>query len=437
MEEQLKNVKPSIPLPQLRKPAYLENGEISYWSPLEKPIYRLHYGINPAFKAYIENAYKARPTKELIEEARAYLSWQYSTPKWLEGVKDRYFIIPYMIREADGGARLIHIGRERNSKNIMPGDFTTALDAPELSISIVGRENGLATNLDIRDKDGKVLPILAVRYPIHRETGFQDYVYTPYTEALKTPEILYAGKTHFEHIHTRGAIDVANIPWLDAEVAKIAPNIIRGLMITESMDPTAYNWLNEQEKQGTMKHQVDRFYTLLSANGDMAFRRTSSMWANGIIQFIEPTWKVLSELYPHPLVEKDFATGAKNHRSSIIMAYAHLQMEHDAYMKVDIVREWVKWSGKPYLPYLLAAWYNSNNYNRTKELAAILKSHPDKKPPEIMRLFIAWFMPASVQNETPMYLEKFEHVMRSHFRYALPLLPKVEEEKKPKNLHKK
>lgn len=72
----------------------------------------------------------------------------------------------------------------------MPGAFVTAFDAPEFTLKIIGVENGLATNIEIQDKDGNKLPILAVRYPISKTIGFQDYISTPYTEALNTPEIM-------------------------------------------------------------------------------------------------------------------------------------------------------------------------------------------------------------------------------------------------------
>jgi hypothetical protein len=105
-----------------------------------------------------------------------------------------------------------------------------------------------------------------VKYPVSKTLGFQDYVYTPYTEALRSPELIAEWQRYMTQIITQWALDVESIHWIKPEVRDIWPKIIRGLMITESMDPSKYPKLTDNEVQKLMQEQITQFYTLLWAN---------------------------------------------------------------------------------------------------------------------------------------------------------------------------
>lgn len=85
----------------IRNPTYLKDGAMSY----EKP----ETNTSQALKGYLDQKKNERPTKELILEARKYLMEKYEEPSWRKSFEDKYFVIPYLIREVNGSTRIIHI----------------------------------------------------------------------------------------------------------------------------------------------------------------------------------------------------------------------------------------------------------------------------------------------------------------------------------------
>jgi hypothetical protein len=105
------------------------------------------------------------------------------------------------------------------------------------------------------------------------------------------------------------------------------------------------------------------------------------------MQIIGPTFKYLYSRYLKDILHDGFEVVTGNHRTAIITAKAHIEMQWEEYRKRPLLYNWLMGPGKQYVPYVLAAGYNSNNFHRAKELEDIIRNNILKTPKEIMRLF--------------------------------------------------
>jgi hypothetical protein len=326
--------------------------------------------------------------------------------------------------------RIIHMARKKSGNGGYPWEFVGPLDASDLTVSIVGKPRGLATELIIRDEKWRQYPIVATRYPIRdKEKGFREVITSPYEPGTMTEENLAYGQLYSAFLFARVEWELLRNPpsWLPKELLPLFSDVIRGISLIENMDPSEYQKLDDTKRSELMSEQIDRIYAILWLNGPLSFRRDSSAWARGFYQIIEPTWNQLRRDYPHPLTDKEFQTGAIDHMPACIMAYAHLTQEYKEYMKYPRIQSYFANGWEKYLPYFLAAWYNSNVSGRAAELDRILSFKGGGKilprsPDEVFSLFFLNMRHANPK-ETEWYMKKLEFVWTKHLWMELPPTP--------------
>ena len=341
--------------------------------------------------------------------------------------------VPQNMRNDEGippRVRIIHLARKRWGNGGYPWEFLWPLDAWDLSAQVNWAPKWIATELIISDKDGRKYPIVATKYPIRdKEKWFRDVISSPFEPGTQVPENLMYGKLYtsflMSHVHSL----LRNNPpaWLPLERLDLFGQVLHGLSLIENMDPSEYPKMKDDDRRSLMYEQVDRVFTILWLNGPEAFRRDSSAWARGMLQIIEPTWNQLRRDYPHPTTEREFRDGAIDHVASGIMAYAHLTQEYREYIKYPRIKAFFENGWEKYLPYLLAAGYNSNVSGRASELDRILsfkwggKILP-KTPEEFFQVFFLNMRHANPK-ETEWYMKKFEFVANTQLWMALPPTP--------------
>ncbi len=184
---------------------------------------------------------------------------------------------------------------------------------PDDTDVVVKRNNGVNSTFAVDDGERVVV---AVRYPIFKDISvskrkpkyeLHDVVYTPYSDALHTAEMVAAGKSTlrneigaaYDALRASGAKSRAFPSQLMVDV--IDPHLVESIAIIEhdglgaltSEDPTA----------------VEAFYVTLAGNqGDAYVYARSSAGALGLVQFIPSTYALMvkhKELHLNP----DFTRG--------------------------------------------------------------------------------------------------------------------------------
>jgi hypothetical protein len=172
-------------------------------------------------------------THDIYAKARDMLA-HHKIPDNLRGYSEEYHIIPYVVylpsdRRERGEyvfrqmndpfssqsmllppvvpdrLRIVHLARKKHSESPVPGDFISALDASDLTFSIIGKPGGLATRIEVRDLQGRIIPIVAVKYPVLKKgaSSHTPVILSPYQEANKTPENIAKGMEYFRSMHEK------------------------------------------------------------------------------------------------------------------------------------------------------------------------------------------------------------------------------------------
>lgn len=171
----------------------------------------------------------------------------------------------------------------------------------------VTRANGLNSEFRIDSKDGEV--VVAIRYPISTEKAItkkkkvyevRDVVYTPYSSALHTPEMVAEGKR-----------------WLDATVAKVYGDLrtmgvtsraFKGKLVSDTLDPEfvkAIVLIEHTDENALAKNaqfQIDALYVTFAANEGTTFNYSrSAVGALGLVQFMSKTYAAVAKWTPYKL----------------------------------------------------------------------------------------------------------------------------------------
>ena len=372
----------------------------------------------------------------IFSSARGYMANSYTKPAYLQTLitKDgkrtiTWEAIPYMIApqsfingDDTQDATLIHLLRQRLPDGRL-GTWRWPIESLDISVEIIWvskyakiaddilieKSLWAGTQFRIRDKNGVDYTVLATKYP-QKGTSVPN-IQTPYSEGLATPIVIEQGKKYFDSLTKQAQKDIMNVSWNSPELREYGSIMTQILGFVENINPTHLK-LPEKYKDQIFAREMDKVLALLWANGAWAFRRSSQAWASGIMQIIGPTFTTLQSLYPSELFRSGFESISGNHRVSLLAAKAHIEMQWAEYRKRPKLYEWLIWPGKPYVPYVIAAGYNSNNFDRAKELEGIIVAHPKWTPAQIIEEFYYKLrMPRWNPDETRAYMQKVWYVI--------------------------
>ena len=171
--------------------------------------------------------------------------------------------------------------------------------------------------------------IIANRYPLPSKSipdpkqrsarEYTDIVYVPYSDQLQTPELVQAGKDYIKEM-----VDVAFASLQTNNVKSrsvpgqlvsdiVNKDFLKNIIVVEHVDPTAFAIANDDGRNLT-----DRVLTIIGTNRENAYAYTGSpAGANGIAQFISPTYKTMRLTYPSAKLITDFMLGTATHDNAI------------------------------------------------------------------------------------------------------------------------
>ncbi len=149
----------------------------------------------------------------------------------------------------------------------------------------------------VKDKAGKKRTISK------KFSTVEEFVYSPYSGELHTPELIEAGREYLKSVVASAMADLK-------VNSALLPSFFARLPILEQTDMTEFN--------ANPQISVDRVLVLIGANKDVAFKKTGSKaGALGWVQFTPTTYKNIRKGYPAANLIADFAIGAADHLNSM------------------------------------------------------------------------------------------------------------------------
>lgn len=194
-------------------------------------------------------------------------------------------------------------------------------------ISVV-RSNGV--NSEFAIGGGTNEAVVAIRYTIYNQIkkgkkstyAPQEVVYTPYSKALHTPEMIALGEKWFDttvsdvyaKLRADGVKSRATPGALLAD--SLDRNFIQSIILIEHLDESALN--------SNPKGQLETFFVTLAGNEDSSFNFSrSSAGALGLVQFIPSTYKGIVA-WRNPSLTPDFETGMRDPENAVRAETAYL-----------------------------------------------------------------------------------------------------------------
>lgn len=220
------------------------------------------------------------------------------------------------------------------------------------------------------------------------QSTYMDMVYVPYSELLRTPEIIAAGKAYlddhaeaaYRDLRARRVMSLAQPGKLVADV--VPPDLAKNIVLTEQVDP---GWLTLSEDGG--KALAERTLAIIGANGAWAYRYINSKaGARGLAQFIEPTYLGMIEYYPDAHLIKDHQLGMTDHVNAFKAIILFFDL-HDAELQGKIQPATI-----PITKSMLAAAYNGG---------------PHRVIQSVNRYGADWEQSTFFPDETSTYIKKF------------------------------
>jgi hypothetical protein len=237
------------------------------------------------------------------------------------------------------------------------------------------RWNNWATEYRVTAPEG--LFVLTVKYPYVREPKATrkgrrasrtrrvkhregqktvEVVHTPYSEALRTPEMVARGVAYLHYVVARSrdrlrTSEVRSRAFPELLVTDV-PELARVLTVrrapNEHMDPVEFSVDPAQT--------TDRIHVIIGANGPATSAHTCSVArACGLWQFTEGTYRKMRRLYPEANLLVDFEEGWRDH---VNIAAAALLL--DDTNLAELIEEFgPEIAGDPLLEEYLAAAYNA------------------------------------------------------------------------------
>ena len=150
------------------------------------------------------------------------------------------------------------------------------------------------------------------------DSKYTDMVYAPYSEQIHTADVVASGKQYIN--------DRADAALKDLRIKRVAsrtvpdklvvdvvpPDLVKNIILAETVDP---GWLGFADDGGLAL--AERALVIIGANREWAYRYTNSKaGANGLAQFIEPTYDLMVERYPEAGLIKDHTLGMADHTNA-------------------------------------------------------------------------------------------------------------------------
>lgn len=165
-------------------------------------------------------------------------------------------------------------------------------------------------------------PLLSQSVPNPKQRSGKEYtdiIYVPYSEALQTPELVQSGKDYiaklvdsaFASLRVNNVQSRSTLGQLVSDV--VNKDFIKNIILVEHIDPIGFGLSDDGGKNLT-----ERVLVLIGANRENAYAYTGSpAGANGIAQFISPTYKTMRLTYPKAKLITDFMLGTATHENAI------------------------------------------------------------------------------------------------------------------------
>lgn len=160
---------------------------------------------------------------------------------------------------------------------------------------------------------------LLTTLPERSRSKYSEIVYTPYSEYLHTNELISAGRDYInQKVETAfDQLDFARIRSVSTPGGMVASSIskdfVKNIILVEHVDPDSFNLADDGGKELT-----ERVLALIGANQERAYRYTGSpAGANGLAQFIRPTYNTIVSRYPKAHLIKDYNLGMADHVNAI------------------------------------------------------------------------------------------------------------------------
>ncbi len=222
---------------------------------------------------------------------------------------------------------------------------------------------------------------------------YTDMVYAPYSELLRTPEIIAAGKAYlnqhadeaYRDLRARRVRSLAHPDKLAADV--VPPDLVKNIILAEQVDP---GWLTLSEDGG--RALAERTLAIIGANREWAYRYVNSnAGARGLAQFIAPTYLGMIEHYPDAHLIKDHQLGMADNTNAFKAVILFFDL-HQAELQSKIQRADI-----PLTKAMLAAAYNGG---------------PNHVIQSVNTYGADWERSALFPDETSTYIKKY-HLMEA------------------------
>jgi hypothetical protein len=182
--------------------------------------------------------------------------------------------------------------------------------------------NGVNSDYRVTDPPDRV--VLAAKFNVgarHGRRGRGAVIYTPYTPALHTPEMVAAGRAYLDGLLAKAAAD------LDAR--GVASRSVAGRRVTETVDArilaailVVEHFRSDKIDELGLRHVIEEVLVVLGANGGDAYdHAVSSARAQGLAQFITGSYRLTRSRYPAAKLAADFNAGMADHLNAVKAEY--------------------------------------------------------------------------------------------------------------------
>jgi hypothetical protein len=173
-----------------------------------------------------------------------------------------------------------------------------------------GKSNGVNTRFTVYPEHNIVL---ALKRPVRHGTTFKEVTYTPYSDALDTPQVRDAGLMYLKNVLAAAKDDLIKRGVKPLSCDRfVADDVSVALAIIEHIDPLKF-----ESGKYTAEKLIHETLVILGTNKESAYRFSASKaGARGLFQFIPDTYKRIVRLYPQAGLEKDFVRGMENHENA-------------------------------------------------------------------------------------------------------------------------
>ncbi|MGH7174778.1 MAG: transglycosylase SLT domain-containing protein [Minisyncoccia bacterium] len=218
------------------------------------------------------------------------------------------------------------------------------------------KANGVNTNFIVHKPLGYT--VLAAKRVIRWRRGYEEVVYTPFTDDIDTPAMRARGIRYLRTVIERAYSDLLNanvrsqsLP--GRRVAAIIPvKTALALSIIEHIDPSRL-------KHESVEKLVDEVLVTVAANQDLAYNyAVSRTGARGLFQFMPETYGRITRKYSRAHLVRDFTAGMNNHVNAAKASL--LLFDSDLGQLPREKREWLvgRSTNPHYAAVYLAAAYN-------------------------------------------------------------------------------